>query len=365
MSVDERGKLVKDLNACTLCLSTSHLGVSECPLKAGWQPCDVSGCGKYHSRLLHGCTIQGLLFHIERDETVSNTLLLIQKVSSTKGELVAFFDNGGNISKVTKSFVRKHRLRGIKITYDLTTVTGTTQQDTYIYEIPIRDREGVIHIIKAYCIDNICEETESGDMNEIVKLFDGVSAEEVARVRKKVDLLIGSDYLGLHPKPVQESKNLILYKSRFGTGKLIAGKHELVKNNNTFSSYAKIVAKSTIGNVKVFRENRGVDFFTAESFGVNVPPKCDRCMRCKECTFLAQRLSRIEQRQYTIMHNNLKLDPIAQQWSTEYPFEVDPSEVLTENREQVIAMTKKTENRLSKTPVVAEQYCDQFRDTVN
>ena len=59
MSVDERGKLVKDLNACTLCLSTSHLGVSECPLKAGWQPCDVSGCGKYHSRLLHGCTIQG------------------------------------------------------------------------------------------------------------------------------------------------------------------------------------------------------------------------------------------------------------------------------------------------------------------
>ena len=363
MSVEERGKLVKDLEACVLCLTTSHKGASECPLiKSGWQPCDVSNCGKFHSRMLHGCTIQGLLFHV--DIETSNTLLLIQKVPSTKGELVAFFDNGGNISMVTKSYVRKHKLRGVKITYELTTVTGTKNQDTYMYDVPIRDISGEVHIIKAYGIDNICEETEPGDMNEISKLFEGVNANEVERARKPVDLLIGSDYLRLHPKPTQESGNLILYKSRFGTGKLIAGNHELVTSSNNVSSFVKIVAKSNIRNVKVFREQKGVDFFTAESFGVSVPPKCNRCMRCKDCKFLAQRLSRIERKQYNIMLNNLTLDPVSQKWTTTYQFEVDPS-VLENNREQVVAMTKKTELRLAKSPDVAAQYCDQFRDTVS
>ena len=80
-SVDERAKLVKDLQACTLCLAISHIG-EDCPWLSKWQPCDIDNCGRYHSRLLHGCTVTGLLnCHVRNGEVVlQKTLLLFQSV---------------------------------------------------------------------------------------------------------------------------------------------------------------------------------------------------------------------------------------------------------------------------------------------
>ena len=58
-TVDERGRLVKDAFGCKLCLSTSHQG-EPCPFETLWGQCGIDGCDMCHSRLLHGCTIQGI-----------------------------------------------------------------------------------------------------------------------------------------------------------------------------------------------------------------------------------------------------------------------------------------------------------------
>ena len=54
-TIEERGKVVKDANACKLCLSVSHVG-NQCPLEQTWGPCNVSGCKEHHSRLVSHST---------------------------------------------------------------------------------------------------------------------------------------------------------------------------------------------------------------------------------------------------------------------------------------------------------------------
>ena len=51
---------------------------------------------------------------------------------------------------VTRYYARKNKLKGIKISYELFTVGNiVAPQNSILYEIPIEDREGRSHIIKA------------------------------------------------------------------------------------------------------------------------------------------------------------------------------------------------------------------------
>ena len=45
----------------------------------------------------------------------------------------------------------------------------------------------------------------------------------------EVELLIGSDNLGLHPTEFEAQGNLKVYKSNFGSGYVIVGKHPALK----------------------------------------------------------------------------------------------------------------------------------------
>jgi hypothetical protein len=229
-SVNERGQLVMERQACKLCLSTSHIG-QECPHIAHWDPCGVNGCNQHHSRLIHGANVAGL-FHIERED--SHTLLLIQTINSEYGPMVTFWDNGSQITLVTSSYVRRHKLSGIVVEYDLITVNNQRiPQNTRYFEIPITDNKGKTHIIQATEIDDICQETEFVNVTKLAQMFDGLNPHDVVRTMKKVDILIGSDNLAIHPSKVKTVDNLVLYDSMFGTGKILAGRHEMIKTKWT------------------------------------------------------------------------------------------------------------------------------------
>ena len=221
---------------------------------------------------------------------------------------------------------------------------------------------------KAFEINEICQETEYVNVKEISKLFKDVKPEEIVRTTNKVELLIGSDFLNLHPAKSQSKGELVLYESMFGTGKILAGTHELIKSNNKFNAFAKIVANSSFRNVQAHRGPKGVDFFTSESFGISVPPKCNRCKSCKDCKFETQQLSLIEQKELQVIREGLKLNPVENKWETGYPYKADPK-VLNkdneDNRNQVISLMIKTENRLLKNLDAATKYNEQFEDFVS
>ena len=133
---------------------------------------------------------------------------------------------------------------------------------------------------------------------------------------------------------------------------------------DTVSGFTRIVAHAKITKVEVLKPKVRIDFFSAESFGVNVPPRCDRCKTCKHCRFEIHQLSISEQKELEVIRNNLKLDPISNKWSTEDPYTCDPS-ILKDNRAQASSLLERTERRLSRNNDIKEEYRKQFRDFVS
>ena len=211
MSDEERVALIKATKGCVLCLSTLHIG-KACPHKANWGPCNINGCDKFHSRQLHNAIGKNLLsegelccsVNIMRSSAAiqscagmtsieSQTLLLMQEIPTEYGSTSNLFDNGSTISLVSKSYVIRNKLKGLRVSFNLITVGGTTStQFSFIHEIPLIDSEGNIHNILAYQIDNICGEMSDVDLTSAVALFPGLLLEDVQRTPGPVELLIGA-----------------------------------------------------------------------------------------------------------------------------------------------------------------------------
>ena len=394
MTVVERGNVVRDKNGCKLCLSISHIG-QPCPFEARWGPCPVDGCNEIHSKLVHGCNIPGisaavrptnmsLQQPVDSNNTVSsnsdnigntnselnrNVLLLIQKIRTKKGPVVSFWDSGSTISLISKEFARRANLKGIPILYDLTTVGGiVTTQSSVLYELVIIDRRRKKHTIKLYEIDDICGEVGSINIGGVVHLFPSLKKSEVDRTSGKIEMLIGMDCAKLHPKNILEKDGLVLYKSFFGTGKILGGTHAAVSSSDQINATAHRTAHAQVCNVRVRKIHLGVDFFTAEQFGINVPFRCKRCTNmnknCKDCRFETHELSKQDRQGLDVIRANTHLDPITNQWTTTYPFHTDPH-VLEDNKEQAIGIMKKQEKRLLKDKPIASKYCKEFQSFID
>ena len=93
------------------------------------------------------------------------------------------------------------------------------------------------------------------------------------------------EYATLHSKPICERDGLVVYNSFFGTGKILGGTHKNIVSCDKINCLAQITALTQVCNVRVKRNsNLGIDFFSAEEFGIKIPPRCNRCKDCKECT---------------------------------------------------------------------------------
>ena len=156
------------------------------------------------------------------------------------------------------------------------------------------------HCLKALEIEEICGELVNIKTDMFAKLFKNTKPSEIKRPRGKLDLLIGSNYLSLHPTKICACDGLVLFQSVFGTGKVLGGTHHHVQERDEISSSASLCAKANITNVRVAKDlimKPGLDFFTTESFGVEGPDKCKKCTRiqeaCNDCK-QAHQMSRLE-----------------------------------------------------------------------
>ena len=361
---DERGEIVTSLGACKLCLSIAHVG-KDCPWESKWKPCGVGGCDKFHSRTLHGAksfSIQIIHATLQNQTSVeTRTLLLMQEVSEEGGKLFILWDNGSSISLVSRSYARKKKLRGVRVSYELETVTSVTTQQTILYEVPVKDRKGNVTIISAFEMEKICDEVALYD-DSLPKLFKGLSLEDVARPDSSIDLLIGSDHIDIHPTKIDCVGKLALFESSFGTGRVLAGRHPLIRGTDKMNAYSKLVAYGVRRNV-IVQDPKCIDFLTQEKLGVSVPPRCKRCKNCDECSFETHQLSKVEQKELDTIKDNLKLDPTLNKWVTTYPYKTDPN-VLQDNEEQADICLARVEKRLSRNKVNADSFCAQMDDAI-
>ena len=63
---------------------------------------------------------------------------------------------------------------------------------------------------------------------------------EIKRLRVKLDMLIGSNYLSLYPTKICAHDGLVLFQSFFGTGKVLGGAHHHVQERDEISSSASL-----------------------------------------------------------------------------------------------------------------------------
>ena len=204
-------------------------------------------------------------------------------------------------------------------------------------------------------------------------MFKNVNPSEIKRPRRKVELLIGMDNIGLHPKIQDCKENLALFTSQFGTGKLIGGQHKSIKGSDKLNAHAKVVAYGTPRNVRVekvakniysVKNLKRIDFLEAENLGVSVPPMCAKCAGCPNCSYIIGEMPKIMQQEYQIIKDGMHLDPIRQMWIVSYPYKVDPATVLKDNRQQALSILTRLERRLQKDPAASDCYREQFKDFI-
>ena len=100
-------------------------------------------------------------------------MLLIRKIKTLDGSaIITFWDNGSTITLISRDYAQRNKLSGVPVSYDLTTVDGTTTiRHTMLYEITLIDRRAKRHCLKALEIEEICGELVNIKTDMFAKLF--------------------------------------------------------------------------------------------------------------------------------------------------------------------------------------------------
>ena len=360
LDVDSKAKIVVAKKLCVLCFNYTHR-IKDCPRKSSWKPCDIGGCGKWHSRMLHGASVPGLVLAIpaalQDNSTTNNVLLLIQPISSTAGEVCnTFWDHGSSTALVTYQFAKKAGLEGKCCRFELSGVGDKTETyDTKLFIVPLKDRDGNVHNINAFGIDKITSASIEDNIQEAIKEFPNLHNKDIQIPRGEVDLLVGMSNVNIMPTKVETQGGLALFTSVFGSGWLLGGATGGAGGAGYLLHQANKVSH---------RESKLVqmDFLSSEAYGVDIPRRCGTCKSCKECKFTVTQINHEEGLELEAIQSKLFLDVENQKWTAEYPTKQDPS-VLKNNFSQAFACMASTERRLEKRNQL-HTYNEQFNETV-
>ena len=169
------------------------------------------------------------------DMTNSTCLLQIQRIKTSKGSTNVLWDNAASICLITYSKAKEEKLHGKQVQLSITKVGGIDEKLTsHMYRVPLVNQYGKTVFIEAYGIERITSDIQAVNLDGVVHLFKGISAEEVARPPGPVDLLFGYEYAGFHPQLERRNGHLLLLKNQFG--KCIGGKHPSIKETHPTSS---------------------------------------------------------------------------------------------------------------------------------
>ena len=154
----------------------------------------------------------------------------------------------------------------------------------YIFELVMTD--GSTKRVWAYGMEKIMEPSEPVDLSLVRHLFPHVPGEVFdPRPSKDVDILMGTNFLGLHPnggKGRDTVGDLVAFESGFGLGWVIGGTHpSLQSTTSRLSPYAINFARM---HKCVIAPELLPSFWEDECSGVQSPRRCGKCSRCKECT---------------------------------------------------------------------------------
>ena len=400
-------ELLKQVSACFKCFG-NHLR-SKCPSN---QLCSKCGSDKHHVLLCTSVEESDSKPHVEGVSHVSqrNTLALypIQQVEvcGVNKKVTVFCDSGSDTTYITYQAAQRIKAKKLKTyTLDVTTMGNVEKTyDTAQFQFSLKTVSGKKVEIIAYGMDRITGPVSQLDMRTVSELFPEYDPESLQRKSTSVDILLGCDYFGLHPKKeeARSGDNLSVMSGDFGI--CLQGTHaklreetvhdvNLVKTIHDYrissgshhvrldsheefhpcvhpclleTDMAEKEASGLLSTNVTRTDKKLLDlsntFIQGEELGTETTPRCGGC-RCGKCPMVGHTYSFREEQELKMIQENLEYDEDKQQWITSYPWITDPK-TLPDNYEIALATLKKMERTLLKDEQWASTYQSQMEDMV-
>ena len=342
MGDTERYETLKRLRACFCCLWL-HFG-SECRWK---RPCNIfksNGviCGKYHHPLLHNyftilsesqaealSAASGALVPTVNASTNltlgGKTLLGLQFIQSKGGSMLgAVYDNGSEGSFITHERAKSLGLKGVYARLNLTKFGNMRWQgDSLLYTLEIVNKVGVTRTIFVAGVDQITSEISPVDLSDVARSF-GLDEGLIRRPAGRLDLLIGSDYIVMHPYRVRDEGALRLSQNEFGycvfgqlKGEGSSSEVLCLRLNHVSLDPGSLQIDTPEGVGEQLR-----DLFVDETVGEQMIPSCGSC-KCGDCTG-SNKLNLQEKQEMCLIRNGLEYCKQGKFWTATYPWIKDP-----------------------------------------
>jgi len=153
-------------------------------------------------------------------------LLEVQSVEVHGVRSKVMFDKGSSAALITHSFAEKAGLSGTKVDYWLVVVGHeSVLRQTLLYTFTMVDNKGVNHVLQAFGIDQITDDSQVVDLSGVRKVFPGAPKKVFDRPQGPIDILIGSMFMDVQPYDGDEGftrGRLRLLKSIFGCGYILS-----------------------------------------------------------------------------------------------------------------------------------------------
>ena len=283
--------------------------------------------------------------------------------------LNCMWDNCSQNSFIKERTAKRLQLRGKKISFVLVCTNGSRSNMTgQLYDVPIADTDGNVHEIQAIGIPNLSS-TYSGfkviDIKKKVKnirICKSLSEEKLNRSSSAIDILIGSDLASLHPEKVVAVGELVILRSKFGSGWTVMGhsRHHVrftdtyVGTRTNFSGVENLMmVPEILCNAAGTKDAQFLECISTESLGVNVVQKCKSCKiiseNCKECKMLTKTTTYLEYLQDQQIEDSIEKIADAPGYVASYPYNKEINELLP-NDDVCLKRAETFEKNLSKRP---------------
>ena len=378
MSGDEKINVLKEVNACFRCFLYHPRG--RCRYR---EPCGVCRKQGHHTLLCMTNkngekSITSPQVNIPVPVTSSCTYrkstglyaIFTVQVVGNKRRSTIFTDDGSDSSYITNTAARRlgAKEKG-KYILNLTTTGGQEKQiQSTLYELAIVTNSGKIATIQMFGIDQITGKLARLNLPVLSKLFPDFDTSSLQRCSSEVDVLLGTDYFGLHPKEEIDSAGPNLSLMQGALGICIQGSHPLLQLENYGDSNSTLM--DTLKNAGIIsheahhvQSRHSVDinqYILGEELATIVSPKCGSC-RCGKCPMPGHTYSFQEEVELKIIQKGLKYDDKNQCWSTTYPWKFNPS-TLPDNYSPTLSTLRSLERRLQKDEEKAQVYQTQMVD---
>ena len=166
-----------------------------------------------------------------------------------------------------------------------------------------------------------------------------------------VEVLIGSNFLGLHPIDIETQGNLKMKRSKFSSGFVLSGSHPSLELSDSHNATPHSVNGSICATNLQYRSIR--EYLDSKELEVETPRRCNNCVSCKDCTYQGHQMSLRKQFENKIMEDNVSYDEAEKVFHVKYQFVEDPS-ILTCNIGQAIRIAECVKKNVIKEGLLAK-----------